>query len=329
MTEDFLGREPWSIGGDGGKSFSGEELLERCILCPRECGANRLAGEKGFCGADARVKLARAALHLWEEPCLVGDKGSGAVFFSGCGLRCVYCQNYEIAAAAAGEYVEISRLAEIFLELQDQGAANINLVTASHYVPQTAEAVRRARARGLSLPVVYNSGGYEKPETLRLLEGLVDIWLPDYKYRSRELALRYSKAPDYPERAAEALDEMVRQSGEAVFAPDGRMLRGVIVRHLVLPGQKEDSKEAVRFLRQRYGDRIYVSLMRQYTPLPRMAAWPELNRRVTTYEYRQVVELALELGLTKGYMQRGEAARESFIPAFNGEGVIERKDVEI
>ncbi len=303
-----------------------ERLLRECRLCPRDCGANRWQGQKGFCGVDKTLRLARAALHPWEEPCLIGEKGSGAVFFSGCGLKCVYCQNYDIAVATAGEPVEISRLAEIFLELQDQGAANINLVTAAQYVPQTVRALELAKEQGLTLPVVYNSGGYEKVETLKLLEGLVDVWLPDYKYRSRELARRLSRAEDYPEQAARALDEMVRQAGGEAFAADGRMLRGVIVRHLVLPGQKEDSKAVVRFLRERYGDRIYLSLLKQYTPLPRMRAWPQLNRRVTTYEYRQVVDYALSLGVTKGYMQKGETAKESFIPAFDGQGVARGKD---
>lgn len=299
-----------------------EELLKNCQLCPRKCGVDRWQGNTGFCGVDSSLRLARAALHLWEEPCLIGQKGSGTVFFSGCGLKCIYCQNYDIALAAGGKTVEISRLSQIFLELQEQGAANINLVTAAQYVPQIVRALERARSQGLILPVVYNSGGYENVDTLKMLEGLVDVWLPDYKYRSRELARRCSRAEDYPEQAALALDEMVRQVPEEAFASDGRMLRGVIVRHLVLPGQKEDSKAVVKFLRERYGDRIYLSLLKQYTPLPRMKDWPWLNRKVTTYEYQQVVDYALQLGVTKGYMQRGETAKESFIPVFDGQGIV-------
>lgn len=295
--------------------------MEDCRLCPRECGADRLHGKPGFCGVGSRIRAARAALHLWEEPCLIGEKGSGAVFFSGCGLRCVFCQNYEIARAAAGEEIPEERLAEIFLELQDQGAANINLVTPTPYVPQIAEALTSAKRQGLALPVVYNCGGYEKVSTLQRLEGLVDIWLPDYKYESRELARRYSRAEDYPDRVKDALDEMVRQAGSPIFAPDGRMLRGVIVRHLVLPGQKEDSKAIVSYLYRRYKDRISISLMRQYTPLPQAAAFPELNRKVTSYEYEQVVDHALALGVTRGFMQRGGTAKESFIPAFDGQGI--------
>ena len=296
-----------------------ERLLRECRLCPRDCGANRWQGQKGFCGVDKTLRLARAALHPWEEPCLIGEKGSGAVFFSGCGLKCVYCQNYDIAVATAGEPVEISRLAEIFLELQDQGAANINLVTAAQYVPQTVRALELAKEQGLTLPVVYNSGGYEKVETLKLLEGLVDVWLPDYKYRSRELARRLSRAEDYPEQAARALDEMVRQAGGEAFAADGRMLRGVIVRHLVLPGLTGDSMRILTWIRDELPD-TPVSLMGQYTPCGRALTIPGMNRRVTKKEYARVLAHMQAIGLD-GYRQELTAADDAFIPAFDGTGV--------
>ncbi|MDO4260805.1 MAG: radical SAM protein [Eubacteriales bacterium] len=292
-----------------------------CRLCPRECGADREAGSTGFCGVTAQPTAARAALHYWEEPCISGKEGSGAVFFSGCTLRCVFCQNYEIAAGRAGRPVSGERLAEIFLELQEKGANNLNLVTATQFLPSVVPALLRARKRGLSIPVVYNSGGYEKTETLRLLEGIVDVWLPDLKYRSSELAARYSRAADYPEVAAEAIREMARQAGEPVFDGRGLMQRGVVVRHLVLPGCVRDSKDVLEHLWDTYGDRIYVSVMSQYTPRPHAAAYPELARRVTEEEYEEVVDYARFLGMKNVYIQEGECAKESFIPAFDCEGV--------
>lgn len=304
--------------GEGGITDTG------CKLCPRECGADREHGKYGYCGMPIEPHAARAALHYWEEPCISGTEGSGAVFFSGCTLRCVFCQNHEIAEGKAGRAVSRERLAEIFLELQEQGANNINLVTAGHFLPSVISALESARVQGLFIPVVYNTGGYEKPDTLKRLEGLVDIWLPDHKYRSRGLAKRYSNAPDYPERAAEALCEMVRQAGEPSFDGRGMMKKGVIVRHLVLPGCVSDSKDVLEYLWDHYGNRIYVSIMSQYTPLPHVEAYPELNRRVTEEEYEEVVDYARFLGMEQVYIQEGECAKESFIPAFDDIG-IERK----
>lgn len=295
-----------------------------CMLCPRECGVDRIHGKRGYCGMPMEPCAARAALHYWEEPCISGTEGSGAVFFSGCTLRCVFCQNHEIAAGKAGRPVSRERLAEIFLELQEQGANNINLVTAGHFVPSVISALVSAKKQGLSIPVVYNTGGYEKPDTLKMLEGIVDIWLPDHKYRSRELAKRYSNAPDYPDRAAEALDEMVRQAGYPVFDERSMMKKGVIVRHLVLPGCISDSKDVLEYLWDHYGNRIYVSIMSQYTPLSYVEAYPELNRKVTKEEYEEVVDYARFLGMEQVYIQEGECAEESFIPAFDDRG-IERK----
>ena len=272
---------------------------------------------------DAQMRVARAALHFWEEPCISGKEGSGAVFFAGCTLGCVFCQNTEISRGQAGETVSVERLTEIFLNLQEQGANNINLVTAGHYVPAVAESLRRARDMGLQIPVVYNSSGYELPETLRLLEGLVNIYLPDLKYMDGELAGKYSRAQDYPDVAKAALAEMVRQCPGCEFDEWGMMKKGVIVRHLLLPGHVKDSKAVLKYLHETYQDQIYISIMSQYTPMPQMAKYPELNRRVTKREYSRLLDYAMELGIENGFFQEGDPVGESFIPAFNGEGVRE------
>lgn len=338
-----------------------KDVLEQCRLCPRECGVNRSAGQQGRCRTDATVRIARAALHMWEEPCLSGTEGSGAVFFSGCSLGCIYCQNHEISGGEAGLAISTERLAEIFLELQEEGANNINLVTAGHYIPQVCDALERSKRQGLSLPIVYNSSGYEKVESLKCLEGLVDIYLPDLKYLDRELAARYSHAPDYPEYATAALAEMVRQQPKVRFrakqesgdirrlegdlfgvgeqetgvpgshqAESGMqreqvMEKGVIVRHLLLPGHVREAKHVVEYLYRTYGDQIYISLMNQYTPIRTDFADKNLNRRVTRREYQRLLDFAVELGVTNGFCQEGATASESFIPAFNYEGVLEKE----
>lgn len=331
--------------------------LEDCTLCPRKCHANRLAdvslARAGICGVIGEdVLVARAALHMWEEPCISGEHGSGAVFFSGCPLHCVYCQNEAISRARAGKRISVGRLAEIFLELQGQKAANINLVTPTHYTPQIVRAVELARNQGLTLPIVYNCSGYEKVDTLKMLEGIVSVYLTDFKYMEEELAASYSKAADYPQVAKAALAEMVRQMGavpdesgesrqagvvfgeddksrqtEAAFDEDGMMQKGVIVRHLLLPGHLQNAKKVVYYVYRTYGDRVYLSLMNQYTPMPGMKdefeqnGWPQLNRRVTKREYERLVEYAISLGVENGFIQEGETAEESFIPAFDNEGV--------
>ena len=293
-----------------------------CTLCPRSCGADRAAGQKGYCGVGGtKIKAARAALHMWEEPCISGSQGSGTVFFSGCPLRCVYCQNRDIARAGAGKEITVERLSEIFLELQEKGASNINLVTPTHYTPEIVRAVSGARDSGLTLPVVYNCGGYEKTETLRTLEGIVDIYLTDFKYMDAEAAQRYSHAPDYPEIVKEALGEMARQQPDPVFDEKGMMRKGVIVRHLLLPGHLKNAEAVVKYVYETYGNRVYLSLMNQYTPLPGMEEWPELNRRVTKREYGRLLDYAVELGVENGFIQEGGTAEESFIPAFDNEGV--------
>lgn len=297
--------------------------MQDCTLCPRECHADRTAGQSGFCGQSDQIMAARAALHFWEEPCLSGTNGSGTVFFSGCNLRCIYCQNHTIAQGQTGKQISIERLSEIFLELQDKKAHNINLVTPTHFVPQIIKALQNAKDNGLTIPVVYNTSGYEKVDTLKRLEGLIDIYLPDLKYHDTAFSSRYSKAPDYFMKAAAAIDEMLRQTGRPVFTSgeDSLMLKGVIVRHLLLPGCESDSRYLLRFLHQTYKNDIYVSIMNQYTPMPQAASVPALNRRISSAEYERIVDYAIRIGIENGFIQEGDTASESFIPAFDCEGI--------
>lgn len=295
-----------------------------CTLCPRNCGVDRENGEKGICGQTAELKVARAALHFWEEPCISGTTGSGTVFFSGCSLRCVFCQNESIANGSVGKVITVERLAEIFLELQQQGANNINLVTPGHFIPQIKESLLLAKAQGMTLPVVYNTGSYESVEALRSLEGLVDIYLPDFKYMSSVLSGKYSHAADYADVAKAAIAEMVRQTGEPVFdeeGEDGLIKKGTIVRHLTLPGCMEDSKAILKYLHETYAEQIYISIMNQFTPLENVALFPELNRKITEEEYDELIDYAIDLGIEQGFIQEGETAEESFIPQFDCFGV--------
>lgn len=301
-------------------------MLENCALCPRRCHVNRRAGQIGYCGQSEDLMAARAALHFWEEPCISGTAGSGTVFFSGCSLRCAFCQNHNIAIGKAGQIISIDRLADIFLELQEKGAHNINLVTPTHFIPQIIIALENAKNRGLTIPILYNTGSYEEISSLRLLDGLIDIYLPDLKYYSSELSAQFSNAPDYFEKATAAIAEMYRQVGPPVFADisasAGTLLkRGMIVRHLLLPGQTKDSKKILRYLHDTYGDDIYVSIMNQYTPLSHVADIPELNHRVAKEEYERVLLFAERIGIRNGFEQEGSAAVESFIPEFDGEGL--------
>lgn len=298
-----------------------EEMPEHCMLCPRECGADRRAGKTGVCGVPGELQAARAALHMWEEPCISGEEGSGAVFFSGCPLGCVFCQNHEISSGQAGKRISVERLAEIFLGLQEKKANNINLVTAGHYAPLVRQGLILAKQQGLTIPIVYNSSGYEKTETLQMLEGLIDIYLPDFKYMDPELARKCSHAPDYPDRAKESLKEMVRQVGELQFDERGMMKKGVIVRHLLLPGCLMDSKKILRYLYETYQNRIYISIMNQYTPMPGVQGDPLLGRRVRKKSYEALLDYAIGLGVENAFFQYGETAKESFIPAFDCEGV--------
>ena len=297
------------------------ELTERCELCPRKCGANRLAGKNGFCGGGKEVKVARAALHFWEEPCISGEEGSGTVFFSGCTMRCVFCQNREISRGEAGKLISTERLAEIFLELQEKGANNINLVTPMHFAPQITAALDIARKNGLHLPIVWNTGGWELPESVEAVKNYSDIWLTDFKYFDNSLAEKFSNAKNYFENASASLKKMLEQTGEPVFDDDGRMKKGIIVRHLVLPGHTDDSKKVLRWLWENFGDKIWISIMNQYTPLCSEEKFPELSRKVSDEEYDEVVDFAVSLGIENAFVQDGEAVSESFIPPFDLEGV--------
>ena len=298
-----------------------EPVITDCTLCPRQCHADRTRGQ-GFGGGGGKVKLARAALHFWEEPCISGKKGSGTVFFSGCPLQCCFCQNYPISCENYGAEIPVERLAEIFLELQGQGAHNINLVSAGHYAPWVAEALRLCGDK-LSIPVVYNSGGYESVNTLRLLEGKVDVYLPDLKYADQERALRYSGAADYFPVAAAAIREMVRQVGLPVFDKEGMLQKGVVIRHLVLPGGMKDSMSVLDWVARSFRPgEVLISLMSQYTPFYRSREFQELGRRVSTYEYNKVAGYMMDLGLTQGFMQERSSAKEEYTPEFALQGVF-------
>ena len=303
--------------------------LSACELCPRRCRADRAAGERGVCGATDTLRLARAALHFWEEPPISGEAGSGTVFFSGCPLKCVYCQNHEISTGNFGIDVSPERLAQIMLELQDQGALNINLVTATHYAHLLPEAIAAARARGLAIPIVYNTSGYERVEAVRELDDLVDIWLTDFKYADAGLGRALSHVPDYPSVAQSALIEMARQlecHGGGAARADGTWTRGIIVRHLVLPGHTEDSCRVLDLIWGAVGD-VPISVMNQYTPNAAMrAAGGELARAVTREEYECVLDHADDLGFTQMFWQEGGAVDESFTPPFDTTGVLERAD---
>ena len=292
-----------------------------CKLCPRNCNADRDGANRGFCGETSTVRVARAALHMWEEPCISGTRGSGTVFFSGCVLRCVYCQNGRVADGTIGKEITIERLAEIFLEQQERGAHNINLVTPTHFVPQIVKALRIAKENGLIIPIVYNTGSYENTDTIKMLDGLIDVYLPDLKYCSSELSKKYSQAENYFEVAKAAIAEMVRQAGKPSFDGD-IMTKGVIVRHLMLPGCIKDSKEVVKYLYETYGNDIYISIMNQYTPMQGIEnRYPELARTVKKCEYDRLVDYAIELGVENGFIQEGETAKESFIPDFDMKGI--------
>lgn len=318
--------------------------LSSCVLCPRECRVNRLSGELGRCGIPAQIRAARAALLFYEEPCISGTHGSGAIFFTGCNLGCVFCQNAGISSGLRpsgdagaehfdGSVLSADDLVRIMLQLQEQGAANINLVTPSHVLHVLIPALEKARSHGLQIPVVYNTSSYEKAEVIHALDGLIDIYLPDLKFYSSALATRYAHAANYWECAAAAIDEMVRQCPEPVFddgshsleaADDSRdplMKKGVIVRHMVMPGQAEDSKQILQYLHDTYHEQIFLSIMNQYTPMPACADDPLLARPVTQKEYDEVVDFAISIGVENGFLQEGGTISQSFIPAWDGTGL--------
>lgn len=294
---------------------------ENCLLCPRKCGINRRTGQTGVCGVSSEIKVARAALHYWEEPCISGKRGSGAVFFSGCSLHCVFCQNREISDGKAGKVISKERLSDIFMELADKGANNINLVTPGQYIPDIVWAVNDAKSRGMKLPIIYNTSGYENVTELKLLKGIVDVYLPDFKYMDSTLSARYSRAKDYPSVAKQALSEMVRQQPDVVIDDStGLIQKGVIVRQLLLPGHVNDAKAVLKYLYDTYHDHVYISMMSQFTPIA-LKDYPEINRTVTKREYERLVNYALEIGITNAFIQEGDVAKDSFIPAFDCEGV--------
>lgn len=294
---------------------------EKCLLCPRKCGINRRTGQTGVCGVSSEIRVARAALHYWEEPCISGKRGSGAVFFSGCSLHCVFCQNREISDGKAGKVISKERLSDIFMELADKGANNINLVTPGQYIPDIVWAVNDAKSRGMKLPIIYNTSGYENVTELKLLEGIVDVYLPDFKYMDSTLSARYSRAKDYPSVAKQALSEMVRQQPDVVIDDaTGLIQKGVIVRQLLLPGHVNDAKAVLKYLYDTYHDHVYISMMSQFTPIA-LKDYPEINRTVTRREYERLVDYALEIGITNAFIQEGDVAKDSFIPAFDCEGV--------
>lgn len=294
---------------------------ENCLLCPRKCGINRSTGQTGVCGVSSEIKVARAALHYWEEPCISGKRGSGAVFFSGCSLHCVFCQNREISDGKEGKVISKERLSDIFMELAGKGANNINLVTPGQYIPDIVWAVNDAKSRGMKLPIIYNTSGYENVTELKLLEGIVDVYLPDFKYMDSTLSARYSRAKDYPSVAKQALSEMVRQQLDVVIDDaTGLIQKGVIVRQLLLPGHVNDAKAVLKYLYDTYHDHVYISMMSQFTPIA-LKDYPEINRTVTRREYERLVDYALEIGITNAFIQEGDVAKDSFIPAFDCEGV--------
>ncbi|MBE6571030.1 MAG: radical SAM protein [Ruminococcaceae bacterium] len=287
----------------------------KCRLCPRNCGADRQKSN-GFCKSGALSSVARADLHMWEEPCISGDRGSGTVFFSGCSLRCVFCQNHEISHTPYGQELSDDALARVFLHLRDKGAHNINLVNPTHFAKNIINALRMVK-KELGIPVVWNSGGYEKRETISSLCGLVDIFLPDLKYVSPSVSGKYSSAPDYFDYAKDALAEMFSLVGYPEFDADGIMTRGVLVRHLVLPSNVDETKKVIDYLAQNYDtEKLYVSLMCQYFPTHKAFDFPEISRRLTTLEYQKVLKYAAEKGIVNGFCQEKSSAKQEYVPQF-------------
>ena len=300
-----------------------QDLLKNCKLCPRNCGINRT--EKiGFCGAGEKIRVALVSLHKWEEPCISGENGAGTIFFSHCNLKCVYCQNFKISSEGYGKKISVERLAEIFLEQQQRGATNIELVTPTHYTPQICAALDTAKTRGLNIPIVYNTNAYENLSTLDLLKNRVDIFLPDLKYFDDGAAKIFSNAPNYFSVATAAIQKMFELVGECKFDSAQNLTRGVIVRHLILPNFRRDSFKILDWLQKTFGDKIFISLMNQYTPLFRAGEFKKINRRLTTFEYNSVVNYAVDIGIKNCYIQIGKTADEKFVPNFDGRGVQRR-----
>lgn len=296
-------------------------MTNRCFCCARMCGVDR-NNSKSFCAENNNLRVARAALHFWEEPCISGEKGSGTIFFSGCNLRCVYCQNYNISTCNQGIEITVERLREIFFELIEQGAHNINFVTPAHFSDGILQALETV---DLPVPVVFNTNGYDSVENLKRFENKVQIYLPDLKYADNELALKLSHAPNYFEKSIAAINEMFRQRGAFKFNDDGMLVSGVVIRHLILPGHIENSKKIIDYVAETFAPgEVLFSLMRQYTPCGRIDDFPELQRTLTDEEYNEVEEYLFDSGIEDGFVQDKESAAEDFIPPFNGEGVVKK-----
>lgn len=297
-----------------------EELLNKCEICPRKCKVNRNNGELGYCKASNKMKIGGYHLHMWEEPIITGKNGSGTIFFSYCNLRCAYCQNYDLSFDSVGEYITIERLSDIMLELQEMQAENVNLVTPTHYIPLIKNSIVLAKEKGLKIPIVYNTSGYESVEILKTLEGLIDIYLPDFKYYDNSLG-KYSSVADYFNITSLALKEMYRQVGKPKYNKKGMLKKGVIVRHLVLPNNYQDSKKIINYLYQEYKDNIILSIMNQYT-ITKITKYPELNQKVDPKEYDNLIDYAYNLGIRNCFTQEEESQSESFIPKFKGDTII-------
>lgn len=297
------------------------DLLASCNLCPRNCNVNRLDNKLGFCLSGKNAKISRVSLHNWEEPCISGTKGSGTIFFSNCNLRCVFCQNHTISQEGFGKEVSIERLSEIFLEQQERGAHNINLVTPTHYVYQIIEAIKIAKKNGLSIPILYNSNGYENAQTIKMLKGYIDVYLPDLKYFSNKFAVKYSKAPNYFMVASKAISEMVSQVGAPVFDENNLIQKGVIIRHLMLPGLLFDSKKVIDYIYNTFGDSVYISIMNQYTPMYNAEKYPEINKPLNPKHYDALIDYSLSIGVKNGFVQETGTNSKDFVPEFDLRGV--------
>ncbi len=297
------------------------ELLYNCMLCPRNCGINRVNGQVGFCKSRYGIKVARVSLHHWEEPCLSGEYGSGTVFFSECNLKCVFCQNHSISHEGVGKEITVERLSDIFIEQQIRGAHNINLVTPTHYVPQIIEAIKMAKNNGLRLPIVYNSNGYENTDTIKALEGYIDVYLPDIKYYDDKYSIKYSNAPNYFITAGKAIKEMFSQVGKPQFDEHGMLVRGIIIRHLMLPGLLFDSKKIIDYIWNTFGDSVYISLMNQYTPVNNLDKYQEINKPLNQKHYESLIQHCLSIGVKNAFIQEEGTVSESFIPDFDLRGV--------
>jgi len=296
-----------------------KELLNSCTLCPRECKVNRNKGKLGYCKAGNKIKIGGYRLHLWEEPIITGEKGSGTIFFSYCNLGCVYCQNYQISFNNVGEEIRVERFSDICLELQNMKAANINLVTPTHYIPLIKEGLTLAKEKGLKIPIVYNTSSYETVESLKLLEGLIEIYMPDFKYYDNDLG-KYSNVTNYFEIASKAIEEMYRQVGVPKYK-DNTLIKGMIIRHLVLPHHSDDSKKIIKYLYDKYKDNVILSIMNQYTNIKKLK-YKELNDKVTKEEYDSIIDYAIELGIENCFVQEDESQSKSFVPNFKGDKLI-------